>query len=367
MKRIVAFFFAMLLIVSISAIDAQAQTWVNYEAPAEVSAVAVSNSSLFVFGQTNYFEAILPLPENPNDITWISSSLPAGITTVSQAGIVGDEIFILMGDELWKKLGEENWHFEFDGVSNMKADGERLFVWFDDIINIYTGNQWILDGSPEQIACLGFEEDDILTFDYDRTMYLNGLYWSGFEDFNAIEVTLDNGVYTAVGNVIGSYAAYYSSDLDHSFKYIHVLSLGELSSIASAGDKQYAAGQLNGRGVIFDVADLSDYTVFDSPILQIRSNGGTIVGIDGFNVYVRGQITGINSGAVIAETDNLSIVNPVCYGVWQINAKHDAVINISNLLGQTVITVRVNKGKNNLNLNLSKGLYIVDGKKIMVN
>jgi len=367
MKKV--FFFLAMLLISIPVINAQAQTWVNFEAPAEISAVAISQSSLFVFGQTEYFKTTLPLPVDPNDITWTASDLPTGIAPVSQAGFVNEELFILIGDQLWKKTGADDWHFEFDGVMNFRADGERLFVWFNNTINIYTGNQWIIDGSPENITCLGFEGENILTFNEDRTMYLNGSYWSSFEDFNAIDVSLDNGIYTAVGDVIGGYAAYYTSDINQSFKYIHVLSSGQLSSVAGAGSKQYAAGQLNGKGLIFDVSDMSDYTIFDSPILQIRSNGATIAGIDDYRIHVReGQVTGINPGSIANEVDDqLNIVNPVCNGVWQINAENDAVISIADLLGRVVYTAKVNKGENNFSLNLPRGIYLVGNKKVVVN
>lgn len=362
MKKLLSVF-ALMLIISIGNLTkVQAQTWISYETPAEVSAVAVSQTSLFVFGGINYFETILPLPADPNDIEWVTDYVPTGIGPISQAGLVGNELFILRDDQLWSRTGTGNWHLEFDGVMNMKADGERLFVWFGDIINIYTGSQWILDGSPENISTLAFEGENILTFDYDRTMYLNGSYWSAFEDFNAIDVTLDNGVYTAVGTVIGDYAAWYSSALDQSFKYVHILSLGELSSVASADGKQFAAGSLTDKGVIFDVADLSDYTVFANPIMQIRSNGSTIAGIDGDEVHVReGQITGINSGTAVTNSQDIIIIAPNPIANQQIRFISDAEVGaeVYNQVGAKVAKFHAQIGMNTFALNLPAGIYFL--------
>jgi len=360
MKRIIVFLTAMLLI-SISALNAQAQTWANYETPAEVSAVAVSASSLSVFGQTNYFTAPLPLPPNPNNIVWTTSDLPVGITNVSQAGFVNDEIFILSDDQLWSKNGTDPWHFHFNGVSNMQADGKRLFVWFNNVINIYTGTQWILDGAPAEITALAFEGENILTFDENHTMYRNGSYWNAFEDLEALEVTLANDTYTAVGTVVGGYAAYYTSNINQSFKYIHVLSLGELTSVASARGHQYAAGQLNNKGVIFDVADLSDYTVFDSPILQIRSNGGTVAAIDANHVYVReGQITSVPGFMSTKAKDLVTIApNPITSNQLRFMSELDTDAAVFNQLGSTVAKFKVTAGINTCTLNLPAGIYFL--------
>jgi hypothetical protein len=341
-----------------------AQEWATYDVPAEVSAVTVSPSAVYVFGTANYWQAALPLPENPDDISWMAGDLPLSDGVVTQAGFVEEELFILMGDRLFKKT-DSDWHYEFDGVTGMSADGRRLFVWFDATINIYTGSQWILDYAGDEILALAFQGDNILTFSPDRTLYLNASYWQEFEDFSAAEIAFNGDYYTAVGEVIGGYAAFYSSNVNQSFKYIHVLSPGQLTSAANLLDGQYVAGNLNGQGVIFDPANMADIKVTETPVNQIRSNGNIIAAIESNALHVRGQhVTTVAS--VSAKENHLVIVNPVVNSVWQVFSEEESTLQIVNLLGQTVSQQELQQGANRFNLDLKPGVYLAGGKKVVV-
>lgn len=364
MKKIISF-----LLVAVFGITAATAQWATYDVPAEVSAVSVSENAVYVFGETNYWQANFPLPENPAEINWIMSDLPVANASVTHAGFVGNELFVLMGDKLFSSSSTPtDWHYHFDNVTGMSADGRRLFIWFDSIINVYDGNHWsILDNCDHEIITLAFQGDNVLTFSPSRNLYLNATYWQPFEEFTATDIALHGDNYTAVGTVVGGYAAFYSSPLNFSFSYIHVLTPGELVSVANFRNQQYVAGNLNGTGIIFDAANLSDLKITDNPVIQIRSGreNNVIAAIEANALHVRGQhMTVLNTHSL--QKNKFVLVNPIVNSVWQVVAEEDDILKIYDAVGRLVAEQVVVSGNNIFSLNLKPGIYLAGGKKIVV-
>lgn len=367
MKKLSLFFFAMLLIVSISAtMNAQAQSWEKFMLDKNITSVVLTSNSLFAFGQTDYFLCPLPLTANPE---WSSMMLPEqGI--VKNAAVMGSNVFVLMNNNLWK-MENTSWTLVYTDIGNMSVStsNDQLFAWNGEILYSFKNNEWTLTtpgGDIEAVACSDGGHVMVATVDniYSGSDVNDLTSWDLLNDFTINEMVVNRYNYAAFGSISFD-AAWYSAPLETYYAYPHQMTSGELTSGAISQDTIWAAGKLGNKGCIFNIKDLASLQITDAAIIQIRSNGTMLAALDSKgDIYVHNN--GKNIAAIesivfsMATEDNIVIApNPIIAHKLRIISDVDTGAIVFDQLGSTVAKLKVTAGINTCTLNLPAGIYFL--------
>ncbi len=358
--------------------------WTEFNSPsANISTVCVSDQMVYLFGDNQYYEAIIPSPgQSP---LWQTKDLP-NEQLVREAIVLNEQLFILLTNgELWRRANSD-WQLTKTDLKCLVANSAYLYACStNNTLWKYeqqTG-QWEFFPSFLEVKDLAVNDQKILLFTETVPgyceVYIGDDINSEFIHYNSVEmaiseVALSNSEIAEyiMGGQSDGYISWYITPLEGIAKWIHVLSVGITNSVLIKEERAWMAGLAedsvgNSKGFIMNPKDITSIFISPEPVLKIRGNQNFLCAFSASKIYLYwpGNSSSIQDKS--GQDSNFSISpNPVFNGVIRIKARTAGELRIYSLSGKLVEKLFIPAGEQTIPLNLAPGMYFFNHQKVIV-